>query len=195
MNPAARSRCTAETFERRYCHQPDPWGFRTSVYERTRYETTLAALPRERYAFAFEPGCSIGELTSLLARRCDRILATDVSATAVARARERCDTLQNVRIECADFRGILFEKPPDLIVLSEIAYYFDPDELAHLAARLADVLQPGGTLIAVHWLGVSPDHVLHADEAHAVLAGAFAALRHGGSQRHDGFRLELWTRQ
>ena len=42
---------------------------------------------RERYASAFEPGCSIGVLTAQLAPRCDRLLACDVAAAAVESAR------------------------------------------------------------------------------------------------------------
>jgi chemotaxis methyl-accepting protein methylase len=106
----------------------------------------------------------------------------------------RCAWLQNVRIDCSDVRDATFEHAPDLIVLSEIAYYFDPDELVRLATRLIEALRPGGTLIAVHWLGNSPDHVLHADEAHEVLARA-SPLLHEISQRHEGFRLDRWTRQ
>lgn len=194
MNLMARSKCTAANFEHRYSHQSDPWDFRTSVYERARYATTMAVLPRDRYAFAFEPGCSIGELTALLASRCERILATDVSATAVELARKRCNSLPNVRIECADVRDTILEVPADLIVLSEIAYYFDPEELARLAVRLGDALRQGGTLIAVHWLGRSPDHILHGDEAHEVLLQTLP-LRHDICQRHDGFRLDRWTRR
>ena len=194
MNLAARSQCTPEAFERRYHEQSDPWHFRTSLYERNRYETTLAALSRDRYACAFEPGCSIGELTVLLAPRCDQLLATDVSATAVERARQRCASWGNVRIECADLREVSLKPSPDLIVLSEIAYYFDSTELARLAARLGNALRAGGTLIAVHWLGESPDHVLHGDEAHKVLLRSLP-LRHEVSERHAGFRLDRWMRQ
>src|SRR5579871_6437129 len=121
-------------FEQRYLRAEDPWDFRTSQYERNRYAVTLASLTRRRYRFAFEPGCSIGELTVLLAARCDRVLATDVSPTAVARARTRCDRFPHVRIECGDVRALSFEGEPDLIVLSEIAYYFSPEELRALSS-------------------------------------------------------------
>ncbi len=83
---------------------------------------------------------------------------------------------------------------PDLIVLSELAYYFDCDELARLAARLGDTLRNGGTLLAVHWLGISPDHILHGDEVHEILGRALP-LRHQLSQRHEGFRLDRWIKE
>ena len=194
MNPAARPACTPAAFELRYRNRWDPWGFRTSAYERTRYQTTLNALPCSRYSFAFEPGCSIGELTVLLAERCEHILATDVSPTAVERARLRCSHFPHVRIECADVRDTVLDTSPDLILLSEIAYYFDVGELESLACRLEENLRARGTLIAVHWLGKSPDHILHGDEAHEVLLRALS-LRHESSERHEGFRVDTWSRE
>jgi trans-aconitate methyltransferase len=205
VSTEAMAACEAEAFENRYRHQEDPWDFRTSQYERNRYAITLAALPRQHYAFAFEPGCSIGELTALLAVRCERVLATDVSATAVERARQRCSQFPHVQIECGDIRTATPDASPDLIVLSEIAYYFTVDELRSIACHLGTVLQPGGCLIAVHWLGESPDHILHGDEVHEVLLRALP-LRHQASVRHQSslsqsasgrrpsFRLDRWTR-
>jgi SAM-dependent methyltransferase len=191
MNPAARSACTPEAFERRYRGRWDPWHFRTSAYERGRYEATLRSLPGNRYAFAYEPGCSIGELTALLAPRCEQLLATDVSPTAVERARKRCAVFPHVRIECRDVRDTALAAPPDLIVLSEIGYYFDALELEALAAGLGAALRLGGTLLAVHWLGKSPDHMLHGDEVHDVLLRALP-LQHELGERHSGFRVDRW---
>lgn len=194
MNLAAREKCTAAAFERRYCERSDPWDFRTSSYERNRYQTTVAMLPRARYENALEPGCSIGELTALLAPRCGRLLATDVSATAVERARQRCASFGHVRIECADVRDLALKPAFDLIVLSEIAYYFDERELARLATRWGNALRRGGNLLAVHWLGASPDHILHGDHVHKILLQNLP-LEYELGERHQGFRLDRWVRQ
>jgi Nodulation protein S (NodS) len=59
-------------FEGMYSGDPDPWDFEGSPYEQRKYSLTMASLPRPRYRFAFEPGCSIGVLTSMLAGRCNR---------------------------------------------------------------------------------------------------------------------------
>jgi protein-L-isoaspartate O-methyltransferase len=184
---------SASAFEARYHSQEDPWNYRSSSYERTKYEITLRALSKERYAHAFEPGCSIGELTALLASRCDRLLATDIAPTAVVRARARCRELHNVQIECRDLRLRQPTGPFDLILLSEIAYYFDAQVLAEVAMRLNETLAAGGELIAVHWTGHSIDHWLHADEAHQVLH-AKLRLDHTGGVRHPGFRIDCWSK-
>jgi len=59
-------------FDKIYAISPDPWGFTTRWYEARKYAISLALLPREHYGDAFEPGCSVGVFTELLAPRCDR---------------------------------------------------------------------------------------------------------------------------
>jgi protein-L-isoaspartate O-methyltransferase len=191
-SPATRA-CAPEAFEQRYRIDPDPWRFATSAYERERYAITIESLTQDRYENALEPGCSIGELTALLAPLCGRLLATDVSPTAVETARRRCAGYDNVRVECGDLRTVAFDKPLDLIVLSELAYYFEAQQLEVISNQLAAALGIGGTLLAVHWLGESVDHVLSGDEAHTILLRSLP-LRHLVAQRHPGFRLDLWRR-
>ena len=58
-------------FQELYDKSPDPYGFTTRWYERRKYAVSLALLPWARYRSGFEPGCSIGELTALLAPRCE----------------------------------------------------------------------------------------------------------------------------
>ena len=72
-----------EHFDVLYEGSSDPWDLRSAWYERRKYAITVAALPRERYRSGLEPGCSIGELTRLLAARCDRLLAFDFAESAV----------------------------------------------------------------------------------------------------------------
>ena len=51
-----------------YSQSGDPWELGTRWYEQRKYAITLAMLPNERYAHAFEPGCSVGEM-GLLEKR------------------------------------------------------------------------------------------------------------------------------
>ena len=75
-------------FDQMY-RRPDPWDYESSWYEQRKYALTLAALRRERYENGFEPGCSIGVLTELLAPRCRHLLAADFHDGALARAHAR----------------------------------------------------------------------------------------------------------
>jgi SAM-dependent methyltransferase len=157
-------------FEAMYAESPDPWGFTTRWYERRKYAMTVAALPRERYRRGFEPGCSIGVLTALLAERCEQLLATDIVPTAVETAKQRL-----ARCEGVDVAGLAVphdwpQGQFDLIVLSEIGYYLSADDLELMLDRVVASLEPGGTLVAVHWRHPVADYPLRGDDVHDLLA-------------------------
>lgn len=160
-------------FDRMYAGADDPWQLSTRWYEQRKYAITLALLPQRRYRHAFEPGCSIGTLTELLALRCDRVTAVDVADAAVrtAEARLRDAGLPD---QVALARSSLDEAWPagpfDLLVLSEVAYYLEADTLAAVLRRECGGLQPGATVVAAHWRHAVADYPLTGDEAHAVIA-------------------------
>jgi SAM-dependent methyltransferase len=187
------SRVPAAAFEARYRADPDPWRFATSAYEQERYRRTLAALPRPRYRRAFEPGCSIGVLTERLALRCGELVALDGAAAAVEEARRRCARLPHVDVRRGEVPADWPEGRFDLVVLSELGYYFTAPALAALRDQAVDALEPGGDLMAVHWRGVSADHLLGGDEVHGVL-GASPALRPRSSHLEEAYRLDVWSR-
>jgi SAM-dependent methyltransferase len=184
------------SFEDRYRAAEDPWSFATDPYEQGRYAAIEAALrpAPHHYRSGYEPGCSIGVLTDRLAARCDALTATDVSPTAVRRAKERCGDRPGLTIETGSLQdGPGTYGPPDLIVLSELGYYLSRNELRAVTDRLATAAAPGGDLIACHWTGHSPDHRLHGTEVHALLRDILA--RHADPTRsevHDGFVLDAW---
>ena len=132
---------------------PDPWSFETSEYEHEKYAATLTALPRARYRRAFEPGCSIGVLTERLAERVDELVAVDLHPGPLVRARARLGDRETVTLEQLAVPGEWPSGHFDLIVLSEIAYYFDDDDLRLLTDRVHASLVPGGDLVLVHWRG------------------------------------------
>jgi len=178
-------------FEDKYRDDIDPWKFRTSEYEREKYAATIGALRRPRYASALEIGCSIGVLTALLAGRCDEVLAVDASPTAITAARE-------AGIANATFQvGALPEDFPagqfDLIVLSEVMYYFAAADLARVAALCMAALRPGGEIILCHWLGET-NYPLTGQNASDLFAQTVAAtLRARVLLRDDVYRLERFS--
>jgi SAM-dependent methyltransferase len=179
-------------FRDRYAASPDPYGLAERWYEARKYAISVALLPRQHYGAAFEPGCSIGVLTTLLAPRCDRLLACDVVPAAVSSARARTAGMTGVQVER---RAVPREWPPqsfDLIVLSELLYYFDDADLDEVLRLATGSLRPGGHLLAVHWRHPAP-HPRTGDEVHIRLA-AHAGLARLAHYRDVDFTAEVYTR-
>ena len=180
-------------FEQKYQKDPDPWNFAGSEYEKSRYAATIASLGGRHFQSVLEPGCSIGVLTEQLAAICAHVDAFDISKTAVAKARRRCALLNNVLLTQESVADFVPTGSYDLLVLSEIGYYFNPPHLAAIASRLLTPLLPGGLLLGVHWLGYSEDHKLSGDQVHDLLH-ALPGLQQLYSRRYPGFLLEQWTK-
>jgi SAM-dependent methyltransferase len=159
-----------EYFDEVYAAAPDPYGFESRWYEQRKYAITLALLPARRYGDAFEPGCSIGVLTGLLAPRCDRLLAWDGAAAAAQAAARRNAAWPQVRVEQRRLPADWPDGSFDLIVFSELLYYFGDDDLGLIVSRAAGSLRPGGTLIAVHWRRPAANHPRSGGDAHAAVA-------------------------
>lgn len=180
-------------FERLYQGAPDPWDFQHSPYETARYERMLAALGGRYFERAYEPGCSIGAFSERLAPYCRELVACDASATAAERAGKRLRRFPGVAVMQATLPDDLCDGTFDLIVLAEIGYYFEPPVLQDLLDELRRRLRPGGVMLGCHWLGESPDHVLHGAEVHALVGRSGftpAAPRPTGD---DGYVLDVWT--
>ena len=178
---------------RLYDESGDPWGFETSWYEHRKYALTLASLPRERYRSAYEPACSIGVFTRLLADRCDELLASDFVARAVAAARARVAALPHVRVEQRETPREWPDGRFDLIVLSELAYFLRRAQLLELARCVGASLDAGGTLVCVHWRGPIEPWAVPVDEAHAILRDT-AGLRSIARYSESAFLLEVCER-
>lgn len=152
-------------FDRLYAADPDPWRFTTSDYEDAKYTATLAVLPRALYANAVEVGCSIGVLTARLATRCDRLLGIDIAQAALDAAAARCAGLTNVRFERATMPNGVPAGRFDLVMLSEVLYYFDGDGVDRMAAAVGSMAAPEADIMLVHWLGPTPDYPLTGNAA------------------------------
>ena len=194
-DPAGDQSLAADFFDRLYQADPDPWGFETSAYEATKYAATLAALPKQRYQSAFEIGGSIGVLTERLAHRCDRLLSVDISAIAQARARQRCQGLTQVRLQIMNVPQEYPDEHFDLVLVSEVGYYWCLADLHRAQQQIYQSLQPGGQLLLVHWLHDAPSYPLRGDDVHnAFQAFAESRLTCLVSDRPADYRLDLYQR-
>jgi predicted TPR repeat methyltransferase len=180
-----------EYFEGLYAESRDPWDFETSEYERNKYARTLSVLGERTFRRALEAGASIGVFTEMLAGRCEELLAVDVSERAVAVARRRLTGRGHVRIERRTLPEEMPEGPFDLIVASEVLYYFPREEMLAVLEGFERELAPGGSLLAVHWRRETKTYPMQGDEVHELLAEN-TRLQNNKSIVEPDFRLDLF---
>ena len=184
---------SADHFERLYQSNPDPWGFKTSNYEQTKYERTVAALGERRFVSGLEVGCSIGVLTRMLAPRCERLLGVDIVAAPLQTARSHCADLLHVQFQRMRVPEAWPEGQFDLIVLSEVLYFLSLADIDRCADRVRCSMPPDATVVLVNWLGrtddptpgdVATEHFVRA------MSGALAVVRqdHRAKYRLDVLR-------
>ena len=180
-----------EYFEQKYQADIDPWRFRTSEYERDKYQATVAALGKDRYEAALEVGCSIGVLTRQLSPRCATLLALDASAKAIEAAKSA--DIPNVTFRVANLPAEFPEGRFDLIVLSEVLYYFDEPDLRRVARSCMEAIAQDGEIILCHWLGET-DYPLTGIQASEMFARHVKVSLPARTILHDAiYRLEIFS--
>lgn len=243
---SATAAATDAHFEALYAASDDPWQVRASWYEKRKRALLLACLDRPRYRNGFEPGCGNGEMSAALAERCDRLLACDGAASAVAAARRRLglqtalQTALQPALQAApqaaqrdatpaagaggerlriEQRSLPAEWPRcspaspdspdapgasggpgapgapdprfDLIVISELGYYFDAAGLAALAAAVQSTLAEDGLLVLCHWRHDFADRASSTAQVHTAFGRAGRMARQLRHLERD-FLLETW---
>jgi trans-aconitate methyltransferase len=193
LNVIAKFETSPAFFEAKYKAEADPWNFSHSAYELGRYDSIINAISHRRFQRGFEPGCSIGVLTERLADHCDSVEAIDVSNTAITQAQKRCAHLRNVVIRCAGLPEGVPDGKFDLLVVSEIGYYFMTPVWQYIFSALVDSLPLNATVLAAHWLGHSPDHCISGEKVHEIVL-AEPRLRLEHSERNENMRLDRLVR-
>lgn len=183
-----------EYFDELFNGNDDPWAFRTRWYEQRKRDLTLAALPRQRYARAFEPGCANGELSLRLAERCEQLLCMDMSPRAVELARQRLSPFSHAQV----VEGCLPQNWPegqfDLIVISEWAYYLKPALFIEVIERISASLTPDGAVLACHWLHPIEGCPMPGREAHRLIDQHLPLQRTLCHEETD-FLLQMWSKK
>ncbi|PPF75251.1 hypothetical protein C5B96_16940, partial [Subtercola sp. Z020] len=188
---------TADYFDDTYARHDDPWGFTDRWYEERKRAVTLAALPRAHFENTFEIGCSIGVLTAQLAPRTDRLLGVDIAPAAIERARQRLATDPHVELAVLDVAETFpaGAGPFDLILLSEVGYYFDEATLRRVLDGVAASLRPDGVFVACHWRHPVADYLQSGDGVHRVIAEVAATAGWTRSAHHleEDFVLDVFA--
>ncbi|QJU60206.1 methyltransferase [Sphingomonas sp. AP4-R1] len=191
----SRSSLNAAYFDGIFESDDDPWDLASSAYEAAKFRHTHDALAGRRYARALEIGCAHGVLTGQLIGLCDTLLAIDISTRALAKARERVGDRPGLTLQRMAFPSETPEGAPfDLVILSEVAYYWSIADLDRAAEWLRDHIAAGGRIILVHYTGET-DYPQTGDEAvDALWTELSAVFSVVAAERRDTYRLDLWER-
>ncbi|MGQ9746566.1 MAG: class I SAM-dependent DNA methyltransferase [Candidatus Caldatribacteriaceae bacterium] len=140
-------------FENLYRRQEDPWQYKSSLFEREKYQKTLQTIPQE-VQFILEIGCSEGVFTELLLQKGKRVLGIDISETALQRAQERLKKYSG-QFELKKVNIVADNKlvgPFDLVLASEVLYYLgNHSVLLSLEEKFFHLLREEGYLLLVHF--------------------------------------------
>lgn len=120
---------------------PDPWN--ANIH----YDARLNACVPASATLVLDAGCGDGFLAAQLARRISRVIAIDLDAPVLERARTRFPDA-NVTWCHGDMLTHPFERGSFDAVVSNAALHHLPDSKAALH-RLSELVHPGGTLAIV----------------------------------------------
>ncbi|MCW2541820.1 MAG: SAM-dependent methyltransferase [Frankiales bacterium] len=184
-------------FDAQYQHHEDPWHIRDSWYETRKRGLVLAALDRPSYANGFEPGCSVGEITAALAPRCRSLLAVDAHVSAVETTRRRLGPDTHVMVAQAvlpnDWSAVVAPSGPfDLVVVSEIGYFFTPVAWREFCSLLSGGLTADATVLACHWRPDFAERTMATAELHEILGDALGRPVQSTLTDAD-FSLQVWA--
>jgi SAM-dependent methyltransferase len=179
-------------FDTMYENSPDPWSFATSEYEAEKYATTISLLEQRHFARGFEIGCSIGVLSNLLAPFCDQLISVDTSQKALDQAKRRNAQYDNVHFSMADVPNEFPDDPFDLIVISEVAYYWDAQDDARARDLIVKRLTRDGLLVLVHFLPFVDDYPRTGDAVHEAFLHDSRFIHKTGLRR-ERYRADTFT--
>lgn len=179
-------------FEKLYSSDRDPWNFETSEYEQLKYQKTIENIPEQNYGNALEIGCSIGVLTAMLAPKCKRLVAMDISAAAIKVAKERLGKNPTIELRTAAIPQDYPEECFDLIIMSEVGYYLSKDDLLISRNKMIESLNIGGIMVLVHWIHFVADYPLNGDQVHECFLES--DLNHLNGYRESNYRLDVFQK-
>ncbi len=192
MSPTSRPLAAAPDFDAMYAADPDPWEVQSSWYERRKLAVLMASLPRERYGYAWEPGCGPGFTSPVLASRVDSLTASDSSHVAIEVAQRRCRGLAHVRCVESALPATPLDRRADLVVAAEFLYYVD--DLTAALDVLFSCLAPKGQFAVMHWAHLPHDAYRSGPDTHASVARE--AERRGArnlvAHVDEHFRLDIY---
>lgn len=159
MNDREQTSAKARAFFDDLWSRGDFWGLESSEFERARYRHLIAALDPSGYDRVLEIGCGAGAFSALLAPLARRLIALDVSGTAIEAAQTAYGELSQAEFRVGNIMDYdpKPEGPWNLIVMCETIYYlgwlYSFFDVCWLASELFAATAPGGHLLLANTEG------------------------------------------
>ncbi|RZA13795.1 MAG: class I SAM-dependent methyltransferase [Proteobacteria bacterium] len=153
-------------FQKLYEASVDPFHNWRNEYEDSKRAQALSLLQKAFYPTAFEPGCGNGALSLDLSERCGHLSSVDWSSDALRAASLHCAGVANIDFSEMDFPAALPQKTFDLLIVSELLYYFSEMRLKKFFHSIPEIVKPGGEVMLIHWRGASDDYPSTGDAVH-----------------------------
>jgi 2-polyprenyl-3-methyl-5-hydroxy-6-metoxy-1,4-benzoquinol methylase len=165
-------------FERLYLESPDPWNYRSSLYERQKYERVLACALKWRSASksALEVGCSIGVFSRMLAGHFDKVTAVDVSKEALAAATRYNHIAKNVGYMHRDLQSLDTNDQYDVIFCAEVLYYIGEKDVEIVCRQLNKYLSARGIVLLVTGVSTAQSNSSYFDGWADIFAARFRQI-------------------
>ena len=183
---------TQTYFDHIYATANDPWGYEQHWYEARKRQICLSVLLQPQYQNALEVGCSNGVFSEALGQRCSQLLCLDGHPKAVNLAQNRLKNYPHIQVRQAWVPAELPQQQFDLIVISEILYYLDLEQIQTFIAWLNTHLSATGTLLCCHWRHPIEGFTLDGNQVHQLLASL--VLQHYLSLQDPDFLVDVWTK-
>ncbi|APU67579.1 bifunctional PIG-L family deacetylase/class I SAM-dependent methyltransferase [Christiangramia flava] len=185
-----------EYFDKIYDQTDDPWNFETSTYEKDKYEQTIKSLPNNYYNNALEIGCSNGVLTKLISTKCKKLLAFDHNQKVLNAAKSRCKELKNINFTIGDLKSYFPDGQYDLIIFSEVGYYFNKETLLKILSKIDRSLVIKGHFVMVHWTPYVASYSLTGREVHMIFDENFSTnYRLRSMYRSELYEIVVWEKR
>ncbi|RYZ49090.1 MAG: class I SAM-dependent methyltransferase [Proteobacteria bacterium] len=155
-------------FKNLYRQSDDPFRNWVNDYEERKRNIALNILREPQYGRIFEPGCGNGGLSKELSKRGRSVLSVDWSKEALLAAKDYCSA-GNVEFREMNFpteTPLDVETGFDLMVVSELLYYYSKTDLERFFEVVPKILKPNGEILMIHWRGLSDHYPSNGDAVH-----------------------------
>lgn len=143
-------------FELKYL-RGNPYRVEANPLEIEKFNHAFDIMKEKRYDNILEIGCGDGYLLERYSPLSDRVLATDISGSALKMAKERLRGEKHIEFRQFDLIKDDIDEKFDLVICSEILYYFTLDQLKTVVPKILNYLKKNGNLLSIHIRSLNDD--------------------------------------